>query len=78
MTSKKSTAGTGKKTAKLKLKKETIKDLNAKGSGKDVKGGYIFDAATTIRALNCSAHCVTLTYCGTQCMCNPTDYCRKG
>lgn len=73
---KKSTTGKGK-APKLKLKKETIKDLEARGSGRDVKGG-IFDAATTIRALNCSAYCVTLTYCGTQCMCNPTDYCRKG
>ena len=75
-TKKKAVPGKGK-TAKLKLKKETIKDLEAAGSGKDVKGGYIA-AATTIRALNCSAHCITLTYCGTQCMCNPTDYCKQG
>lgn len=76
-TKKKAVSGKGK-PGKLKLKKETIKDLDAGRKGKGVKGGYIFDAATTIRALNCSAHCITLTYCGTQCMCNPSDYCRKG
>jgi hypothetical protein len=37
MTTKKSTTGKGG-AKKLKLKKQTVKDLNA-GKGKDVKGG---------------------------------------
>ena len=38
MTKKKGTAGRGK-AKKLNVKRETIRDLNAKGAGKDVKGG---------------------------------------
>ncbi len=66
MTTKKQTASGKAKPGKLKLKKETIKDLEVKGSAR-VKGGVAPK----------SAHCETLTYCGTQCMCNKTDWCPK-
>jgi hypothetical protein len=39
MTTKKGTAGRGR-AKKLKLKRETIRDLNPKKAGKDVKGGW--------------------------------------
>lgn len=57
---------TGKgRTRSLKIKKETLKDLTPKDrTVRAVKGGVV-------------ALIPTLTYCGTQCMCNPTDYCRK-
>jgi hypothetical protein len=66
MTTKKKTASGKAKPGKLKLKKETIKDLEVKGSARGVRGGVAPK----------SAHCETLTYCGTQCMCKKTDWCK--
>ncbi len=39
MVTKKKTAGPKKTAGKLKLKKETIRDLDAKGKSSEVKGG---------------------------------------
>jgi len=45
-TRRKATGGKGK-VKNLKLKKETVRDLDAKGKGKDIKGGMIATVAYT-------------------------------
>ena len=45
-TRRKATGGKGK-VKNLKLKKETVRDLDAKGKGKDIKGGVIATVAYT-------------------------------
>lgn len=53
MTTRKKTATGRTKVKKLELKKETIRDLDVKGSGKRIKGGR----ANADTEYYCSAHC---------------------
>ncbi len=66
MTTKKKTAAGGR-AKKLKLKKETIKDLKGIGSGKDVKGGQL----KLTGDCGASQKCVTGGCLGTRLLCGP-------
>jgi len=69
MTTKKKTAGKGR-ARKLKLKKETIKDLDARGKTERVKGG-LMTAATDVA---CSRGACGPTWGATcTCGCKDTD-----
>jgi hypothetical protein len=52
MTTKKKTTGKSD-IRKLKLKKETVRDLDAKGTGKNVKGGSAVTCATCAAGVIC-------------------------
>ena len=53
MTTKRKSATGRRETKKLKLKKETVKDLDAKGKGREIKAGKI-------GTILCSIVCVTV------------------
>jgi hypothetical protein len=57
MVAKKSSAK--RKTGKLKVKKETLRDLNAKGKGKNVRGGV--RVATNSCEILCTMGCTPPT-----------------
>lgn len=67
----KTPTGTGRGRKKPKLRKETIRDLDAKKAGKGVKGGWNVGAATgACKTAGCptqgceTQRCVTIVGCG--------------
>lgn len=72
MTKRTRDTGSKAKARKPKLRRETVKDLDAKAGGKNVKGGYL---AYTAQCL-ATAKCATATCAATQCACGgATFYC---
>jgi hypothetical protein len=56
----------GKKTGKLKLKKETLKDLNVKGKAGNVKGGNMVTGVTGVCPVPARTHACPITANTTQ------------
>jgi hypothetical protein len=73
--------GKGKEQVKkLKLKKETIRDLDVKRTAKKVKGGWVVEypsalPGTCSRTINCA--CTMENTCGCTVTCLYTCPCRK-
>ena len=62
---------------KLKLKKETIRDLDVKRTAKKVKGGIVIEYPTHAGACTQSCACTMAGTCACTITCLYTCYCRK-